>query len=80
MRSLVKLKDPEEKRRKQKELSEVNKSLKKMRKEKKGEHIELIKRMTADGDDLVSPDKVNSQNVLDMIIAEQNMKDNSDSE
>ena len=37
---------------------------------KNGDHIDLIERVTSDCDNLRSPDKVNSQNVMDSIMDE----------
>ena len=49
----------------------MKKSLKRLAKDKKNnEHISLIERLTSNGEDLMSPDKLNSQNVLDLIMQE----------
>ena len=52
-------------------------------KRKKGDYIELVKRLSNDIEDLVWRDKVNSQSVLDFILTEYKMDgsdDNNNSE
>ena len=61
MRKLVSMKACANKKKKKNELLKMNESIEKLGKEKKNcDHIELVKRLTADGDDLVLLDKVNS--------------------
>ena len=64
---------------KKKELSKVRESLKRLKKDKKNEeHIDLIERLTSDGDDLMSPNKVNSQNVMELVFHEHEMENKSE--
>ena len=81
IRNLAQMKNCANKKNKNVELLKMKKSIKKIEKDKKnGDHIELVKRLTTDGDDLVSPEKVNSQTVLDYILTEHNMDDVDESE
>ena len=49
----------------------VKKTLKKMTDEKQSsEHINSILRLSSDGINLMSPDKMSSQNMMDMLITE----------
>ena len=71
LKSVKKIDNQDEKREKKKELNQLKKSLNKLREDKKrGDHIEYMERLTSDDNDLLSPDKVNSQNVMELIIEE----------
>ena len=53
--------------------------MKRLKEDKKNEdHIDLIKRLTSDGDDLMSPNKVNFQNVMELIFHEHEMENESE--
>jgi len=53
---------------------QMKKTLKKLGDEKRnGEHVDSILRLTSDGEDLLSPNKVDSQNVMEMIMTEYEM-------
>ena len=71
--------DEDEKDVKKMELNKMKKSLRRLRDDKnKGEHVDLIKRLTTDGDDLMSPNKMNSQNVMELILDEHEMEDDDE--
>ena len=64
---------------KKNDLKKLKKTLKQLSDDKKNEeHINLIERMTSDGDDLMSPNKINSQNVMDMILQEHELDEDSE--
>ena len=61
------------------ELKKMRKSLSRLKDDKnKGDHVDLIKRLTSDGDDLMSPNKMNSQNVMELILDEHEMEDDDE--
>ena len=71
MKAWRKIEDSENKLIKKNELKEMKQSLKRLAEDlKNDEHISLIERLTSNGEDLMSPDKLNSQNVLDLIMQE----------
>ena len=79
IRSLKKIDDEDEKDVKKIELKKMKKSLKRLREDKcKNEHVDLIERLTSDGDDLMSPNKMNSQNVMELILDEHEMEDDDE--
>lgn len=79
IRGLSKITNREEKEVKKNDLKKLKKTLKQLSDDKKNEeHINLIERMTSDGDDLMSPNKINSQNVMDMILQEHELDEDSE--
>ena len=71
--SLMKM-DKDEKQSKKIEVKQIKKSLGQLSEdEKNGDHISSILRLSSDGDDLISPDKINSQNMMNMIIEEDSL-------
>ena len=79
IRGLSKITNREEKEMKKNDLKKLKKTLKQLSDDKKNEeHINLIERMTSDGDDLMSPNKINSQNVMDMILQEHELDEDSE--
>ena len=61
------------------ELKKMRKSLSRLKDDKnKGDHVDLIKRLTSDGDDLISPNKMNSQNVMELILNEHEMEEENE--
>ena len=74
--------DKNEKKKKKKDSKELKKSLKRLKNDQvNGDHIDLIERLASDGDDLISPNKLNSQNVMELILDEHELdNDDSDSE
>ena len=76
MKDVRRIDDKKEKDERKEGLMRLKKSLRKLKEdESKGDHIDLIERLTADDNDLLSPDKVNSQNVMELIIDEHEMDD-----
>ena len=71
--------DEDEKDVKKIEFKKMKKTLKRLREDKyKNEHVDLIERLTSDGDDLMSPNKINSQNVMELILDEHEMEDDDE--
>ena len=66
--------DEEEKKEKKSDLLKMKSTLKKLGDEKKkGEHVNTILHLSSDGEDLLSPNKVDSQNGMEMIMTEYEM-------
>ena len=79
IKSFGKLEDIDEKEVKKVELKKMRKSLSRLKDDKnKGDHVDLIERLTSDGDDLMSPNKMNSQNVMELILNEHEMEEENE--
>ena len=80
IKSFGNLEDVDEKEVKKVELKKMRKSLSRLKDDKnKGDHVDLIERLTSDGDDLISPNKMNSQNVMELILNEHEMEEENES-